>query len=440
MIGVGFTSGIWFSVLWLGGCSAGYKEDLITTTTTTTTTSFAGSSTTFYPGTTSTTSTTAASTTTTIPQTIVWEALGEGVNFEYSPINAMVYALAEGDAGNIYAGGNFNLAGGTAESDRVAHIARWNGVSWESVGQGVSGGSEIVYAMAYDNNNSQLYVGGSFGNTRDPNYKGTIVNNIARWSVADQEWRQMGTSEVGIEVSGEVRSLAIDDDGNVYVGGTFHTAGGIPAKNIAKWYRATNTWEALGDGLEGPGPPASVMALAIFNGDIYAGGDIYLAGGTVVNNIAKWNTFSSTWENIENDIVIASFIVDMAVDNSAGKLYIVGQNLAPQGSTARMIAAYYGGSWHDLGDEFGDVVPGGVAVGTDSDVYVAVDPAIYDYSYVAKWDGSSWQKLQDDIWSEIANSQVGPIIHDSQGDLIIGGNFTHAGQVPANNIVKRLLP
>ena len=60
--------------------------------------------------------------------------------------NNTVYALALDNAGNLYAGGEFTIAGGAA-ANRVAkakrapcrHRPSWNGSSWSALGSGIQG-------------------------------------------------------------------------------------------------------------------------------------------------------------------------------------------------------------------------------------------------------------------------------------------------------------
>ena len=76
-------------------------------------------------------------------------------------------------------------------------------------------------------------------------------------------------------------ALAIDTFGNIFVGGDFDTAGGLPANNIAQW--DGKTWSALGSGING-----TVQALAVDNaGNLYAGGIFTKAGNKTVTNIAQ---------------------------------------------------------------------------------------------------------------------------------------------------------
>src|SRR3989339_374932 len=118
VLGVSFAA--WWMTVWLGGCSSTVETATSTLASITSTTSTLPEASTTLPistttsNTTNTTAvtTTSLSTTTTVP-IAHWEALGEGVSLEASPINARVWALAKDNDGNVYAGGLFDLAGGS---------------------------------------------------------------------------------------------------------------------------------------------------------------------------------------------------------------------------------------------------------------------------------------------------------------------------------------
>ncbi len=78
--------------------------------------------------------------------------------------------------------------------------------------------------------------------------------------------------------------LSVDNTGNLYAGGTFTTAGGIPVTNIAKWNGTA--WSPLTSGLNN-----TVSSLTFDNssGLLYAGGTFTTAGGLTANHVAKWN-------------------------------------------------------------------------------------------------------------------------------------------------------
>ena len=86
-----------------------------------------------------------------------------------------------------------------------------------------------------------------------------------------------------------VYALAFDSSGNLYVGGSFTTAGSTPVNYIAKWNPSSNTWSSLNNGVS-VGVSATANALAFDSSDnLYVGGGFSNAGSTPVSNIAKWN-------------------------------------------------------------------------------------------------------------------------------------------------------
>lgn len=138
--------------------------------------------------------------------------------------NFEVFALATLANGDLVAGGNFTTAGGVV----VNKIARWNGGFWSSLGTGVAGSS------------------------------GPFVHAIAQLS-----------------------------NGDIVAAGQFTSAGGVAAKNVARWNGSS--WAPLGEGLVGQFGTGvrQVFALAVLqNGDLVAGGYFGASNGTIVSNIA----------------------------------------------------------------------------------------------------------------------------------------------------------
>ena len=144
-----------------------------------------------------------------------WESLGSGVvlNVLYSGVNALV---VDG-SGNLYAGGDFNAAGGKPAN----YIAMWHNSSWSTLGDGVD---NQVAGLAVDGSGN-LYAGGWFTTAG-----GIQVNHVAKWNNLASSWEALGEG-----VDGHVNALAIDSNGNLYVGGYFTSAGGITANRVAKW-------------------------------------------------------------------------------------------------------------------------------------------------------------------------------------------------------------
>lgn len=202
----------------------------------------------------------------------------------------------EGVSSRLYAGGYFTMAGGvTAE-----RIARWNGNTWSQPLQGIPGSYYVVRAMTTfdDGNGPALYVGGHFSRVAGGNI---YAQNIAKYDFDLAYWFGVGGGVARPDgLSAIVLALAVYDDGSgpaLYAGGLFDSAGGVSAKNIAKWNGST--WSALGSGADG-----IVRSLTTFDDGsglaLYAGGDFKNAGGESANRIAKWD--GTSWSPLGRGI------------------------------------------------------------------------------------------------------------------------------------------
>jgi hypothetical protein len=139
---------------------------------------------------------------------------------------------------DLYAGGYFTTAGGAPAN----YIAKWDGTTWSALGSGIGDGSGAYDVSALAVSGTNLYAGGSFGKAG-----GVPANFIAKWD--GSAW-----STVGGGMEFYVNALAVSGT-NLYAGGSFVAAGGVPASYIAKW--DGSAWSALGSGMNG-----SVYALA----------------------------------------------------------------------------------------------------------------------------------------------------------------------------------
>jgi hypothetical protein len=222
-----------------------------------------------------------------------WSSVGGG--FEMSGAEGAANALAVFDDGGgpaLYAGGWFTSAGGVDAS----YIAKWDGTSWSPVGSGTN--SPVVTLAVFDDGaGPALYAGGSFTSAG-----GVAASRIARWN--GSTWSPLGS---GMDWS--VRALAVFDDGGgeaLFAGGAFTTAGGASANSVAKW--DGTTWSPLGTGMSGTSA-GNVAALAVFDDGggeaLFAGGVFASAGGIAAKNVAKWD--GSAWSPLGSGVDGFSF-------------------------------------------------------------------------------------------------------------------------------------
>jgi len=169
-----------------------------------------------------------------------------------------VTALAVDRAGNLLAGGRLPNPPGkwTVLGDwPPIGVFRWNGTAWSVVAQQKLGN---ILALATDGTGN-LYVAGQFKEMADAKSM-----SVARWD--GHAWLALdaGVSD-GQGGPGRVSALAVDATGNLYAAGQFETAGGSPARNIARW--DGHAWSPLGEGTA-----FTVRAFAVARtGQVYVG-------------------------------------------------------------------------------------------------------------------------------------------------------------------------
>lgn len=379
-----------------------------------------------------------------------WETLGEGVD-------GVVLAIAISET-NVYVGGAFAVAGGVS----ATNIACWNGESWSALGAGVDNedGSGNVAALAVLGSN--LYAGGVFTHADAVSASNIACWNGSAWSALDAGlgdpdpenipgvsvlavrgtdliaggsfttaggvfatniacWNGSAWSALGGGTDGTVLALAASGT-NLYVGGSFLMAGGVAATNIACWNGST--WSALGAGVD-----ETVFAIALSGNNLYAGGAFMSAGSGDAANIARWN--GTTWSALSSGTGGSVF----ALAASGANLYVGGDFFSAGGLNAYNLALWNGFLWSTLGSGEGNVPFGSIlkiAV-SGADVYVGGSFRSVGYvaaNNIARWNGSFWSALGSGVDGPVsALCLVGT-------DLYVGGSFATAGEVAAANIAK----
>ena len=283
--------------------------------------------------------------------------------------NGDIKSIAIDNEGKVFVGGDFSQIAGI----QANNIAVWNG-SWSAMGQGTNGPVSSI-AITPDN---KVYVGGTFETAG-----GTTVNNIALWS--EGSWLPLTDSTNGTAgTNNEVRAISLDENGQVYIGGNFDSAGGRTAPRIAVW--DGNVWGTLGTGTSG-----FVQAITVTPDHIYAGGNFAIAGNNTVNRIARWNRSSGQWEAL--GLGLSGNVNAMALD---------GEYL------------YVGGNFETASDQL--------------DVNKIMNN-------VARWsENNGWEAMGDGTDVGVDNLVNSLTFDSTSSRLYVGGTFDIAGEDSANNI------
>jgi trimeric autotransporter adhesin len=266
----------------------------------------------------------------------------------------------------------------------------------------------------------QLVIGGNFfgvGNQTCP--------CIATLDPVTGTWSTLGGGMAGFFP--EVNALAVLQNGDLVAAGRFDSAGGTAVNNIARW--DGTTWSPLGAGLtRSPGwsSPPSVLALTVAgNGDLVAGGRFDRAGSVSVAEVARWN--GTAWSSMVGGI---GTTVHTLTTLPNGDVVAGGPN-----SSFTSIGRWTGTAWVPLGAPMlgsarvlaiaanGDLLAGG---------NLGFAPGSGPTSFsVGRWNGTSW--------STIPTAFVEPdaLVGLANGDVLVGGAFHRiTATVPALSIAR----
>ena len=339
-----------------------------------------------------------------------WSAMAGGVGN-----SIFVLGLTTLPNGNVVATGRFTLAGGVP----VGQVARWDGVAWSPLGTGVGPqpwGPEAVASSA----GGDVFVGGYFQQA------GTIAaNSIARWD--GSSWSALGSGVSGCIGCG-VSAITVLQNGDLIVGGSFDTAGGVPAACIARW--DGSAWSALGQGFD----QNTVLAIAeLPDGSIVAGGSIYSSGGAVVNHLARWD--GSSWTSLGGGAT-GSFVSEFLLLPD-GDLVVAGAFSSAGGVPAANIAIWDGQGFSALGAGLGDqarslaLLPNGDLVVGGYFTTAGGVPA----NGLARWDGTTWSEFGGGVSGGFLTA-VHALATPRPGMLVAGGDFTFADGLPVGDIAE----
>lgn len=251
-----------------------------------------------------------------------------------------------------------------------------------------------------------LVLAGNFG------FAGTAAaNRIAVFDPATETFAPLGGG-----FGQEVWCLAAGPQGQLYAGGNFIAAGGLPAAGVAQWTGLN--WAPLGSGLGGPAP-AYVHALVVRpNGNLVAGGDFATAGGQPRPWLAQWN--GSAWSGLGAGVDGPVYTLANAAN---GDLLAAGAFAQAGGQPAGGVARWNGTAWTAVGNG-----PGGltfaIAEAANGDILAAGPFATpIGTTLVMRWNGSNWSNLGSSPLPQGGQNQVFALAIAGNGDVLVGGNF-----------------
>ena len=201
------------------------------------------------------------------------QAVWDGGTSSQLPIDGGVAAAAQLASGDIVVGGAFFVPRGN-----VGVLHRTEVVP---LGEGVDAEGGTPWVAALLARHDSLVAGGWFSRAG-----GRPAQGVALWD--GREWKPLGLGVGGD--SARVEALC-NWEGLIVAAGHFAIADGRAASNIAVW--DGNAWMPLGTGLDG-----TVFAVAVYNGDLVAGGTFTHAGTASTPGLARWR--NGRWHSLDD--------------------------------------------------------------------------------------------------------------------------------------------
>lgn len=341
----------------------------------------------------------------------------------------------------------------------IKKLGRWDGDTWSPMGnfQCTSCGNGSIEALLTDPQGN-LFIGGFFEGVEDLNGNFTASKNLVKWNAGTETFEALG---FGVEAV-RVYALAWRND-SLYVGGSITAAknlgGDLPVNNIALFDENTQTWHAMGQGIESfnliTGDNGDVYAMRFANtGELLVGGSFSkINGGTQVHSVAKWSP-SAGWSALGNGVsqindgptppvLHPGIVQDFAVDGN-GTIYAVGimGNYWSAGSGLAVLSSANANTWSyptDLGNlpsggrwqtfalyydpQDNYLYVGGDFNSTDADPFAPVPG-----EYIARKNLSTqqWSELSSGITEVSSGFEVTEIL-GFQTYVHVGGNFSAVG-------------
>lgn len=354
-----------------------------------------------------------------------------------------VYALAL-RGNDLFIGGEFTRA--VNNDTKYSGLVKWNTVTntWGSLIAGITtrvnslavsgndlyigyyGGiykstdgesyTAIVYATGYTYSiaftDDFMYVGGNFSSADGKN----TMKNGFKMNRSNNE-----TSPInGIALNGPLNAITVSGN-QIYLGGRFLPTPGSPYSSIAKGNGST--WDAMGMGIEATAGSSAygVNEILVNGSDVYVAGWFNsVAGIANTKNIAKWN--GTEWQALGAGLNAVAYTMKMLGND----LYV---------GRLTSIDKWNGNEWSNVGTVAnGSAIYALAVIGTDLYVggFFTTINNVPNTARLAKWDGTAWSAVGNDVISANAVNALAVI----GNDLYVGGDFSQIGSKSINRIAR----
>jgi uncharacterized delta-60 repeat protein len=352
--------------------------------------------------------------------------------------SSTVRAIAIQSDGKIVLGGDFT----TFNTVTVNRIVRLNSDGTRDTTFTTNTGtaaSTSIDAIAIQSD-GKIVLGGTFST-----FNGVTVNLIVRLN-SDGTRDTIFTTNTGIGASNSVSAIAIQSDGKIILGGAFTTFNGVTVNRIVRLN--TNGTQDTAGFPTNTGAGLSVVAVAIqSDGKIILGGGFTTFNGVTVNRIVRLNT-DGTQDTAftTNTGTGATSTVNSIAIQSDGKIILGGAFPAFNGVTVNRIVRLNTNGTRDttFTTNTGTGTNGtvnSIKIQSDGKIVLGGDFTTFNTVTVNRIvrlnsDGTRDTAFTTNTGTGPAPNSVNAIAIQSDGKIILGGAFTTFNGVTVNRIVR----
>jgi hypothetical protein len=324
---------------------------------------------------------------------------------EYARRIGEVHAMTMSPSGELLVAGNLAVL----DDEPVRGLARWDGTRWNALGHGFDDDVRGLIELP----TGELVAYGAF---RYAPYQPTTA--LVRWDGA--AWRPMPASVNAGSWFNAPDCAALDRLGDLWLGGA------LPASTTAN---AILRWN--GGGWDELAAPFRVSCMAFVGGDLHAGCPYATSLGRSIrrHDGIQWFDLGAGLDGP----------VRALLAHGPGELIAAGEFLCSGALPLPRVARWDGTAWHPLGDGFDGPVlalaelPNGDVIAAGR--FYRDGLGMQSLDLVARWDGATWHSLGSGLGGPLA-AQVNALLVLPDGDLLVAGEFDHAGGVPLANIAR----
>ena len=355
---------------------------------------------------------------------------GTGIND--TGTNSGVSTVAVQSDGKILIGGDFTIYNGTT----VNHLARLNtdGTLDTAFNSGGTGPDNEVLTIAVQSD-GKILIGGAFNS-----YNGTVINKVARLKTDGTLDTAFNTGGTG--ANGDVYAIAFQSDGKVIVGGAFNSYNGVGANRLTRLNPNGTLDTAFNPG--NSGADGTIQAVAVqSSGKIIVGGNFTSYNGITAKYIARLNTDGTLDTTFNPAGSGANRTIRAITLQGDGKIIVGGDFTSYNGTTTNYLARLntdgtLDTTFNPAGSGADEYVQA-IAVQGDGKIVIGGNLISYNGAttpYLARLNPDGTLDTTFNPAGSGADSNIRAIAFQSNGQILIGGDFTSYDDAIVNYIAR----